>query len=235
MNEMKYETKIILYNSYFDVNERLTPKSILNIFQDVASHHAEEIGVGFDDLIKLNLYWVLSRIKFDIISMPYINQEVIVQTWPHEKGRIDFDRDIKITSLDGNTLVIGTSKWCVIDTQTRMLQRSTYVNYNGTHLNIVNYPEKFNKISIPDINPIHIYDYKVYFSDLDHNNHMNNTNYATLISNVINNKCIKHFEINFLNECLYNDIINISLIQTETNEIVIGTVNDKKAFVALVY
>lgn len=235
MNEMKYETKIILYNSYFDVNERLTPKSILNIFQDVASHHAEEIGVGFDDLIKLNLYWVLSRIKFDIISMPYINQEVIVQTWPHEKGRIDFDRDIKITSLDGNTLVIGTSKWCVIDTQTRMLQRSTNVNYNGTHLNIVNYPEKFNKISIPDINPIHIYDYKVCFSDLDHNNHMNNTNYATLVSNVINNKCIKHFEINFLNECLYNDIINISLIQTETNEIVIGTVNDKKAFVALVY
>lgn len=235
MNEMKYETKIILYNSYFDVNERLTPKSILNIFQDVASHHAEEIGVGFDDLIKLNLYWVLSRIKFDIISMPYINQEVIVQTWPHEKGRIDFDRDIKITSLDGNTLVIGTSKWCVIDTQTRMLQRSTNVNYNGTHLNIVNYSEKFNKISIPDVNPIHIYDYKVYFSDLDHNNHMNNTNYATLVSNVINNKCVKHFEINFLNECLYNDIINISLIQTETNEIVIGTVNDKKAFVALVY
>ena len=235
MNEMKYETKIILYNSYFDVNERLTPKSILNIFQDVASHHAEEIGVGFDDLITLNLYWVLSRIKFDIISMPYINQEVIVQTWPHEKGRIDFDRDIKITSLDGNTLIIGTSKWCVIDTQTRMLQRSTNVNYNGTHLNIVNYSEKFNKISIPDVNPIHIYDYKVYFSDLDHNNHMNNTNYATLVSNVINNKCIKHFEINFLNECLYNDIINISLIQTETNEIVIGTVSDKKAFVALVY
>ena len=100
MNEMKYETKIILYNSYFDVNERLTPKSILNIFQDVASHHAEEIGVGFDDLIKLNLYWVLSRIKFDIISMPYINQEVIIQTWPHEKGRIYICGTLKHSSLD---------------------------------------------------------------------------------------------------------------------------------------
>ena len=88
---------------------------------------------------------MIEDVKFDILKMPEINQTVIVETWPHEKGRIDFDRDIKITSLDGNTLVIGTSKWCVIDTQTRILQRSTNVNYNGTHLNIVNYPEKFNK------------------------------------------------------------------------------------------
>ena len=40
---MKFETKITLYNSYFDFNDRLTTKSILNIFQDVASMHAETL------------------------------------------------------------------------------------------------------------------------------------------------------------------------------------------------
>ena len=87
---MIYETKMILYNSYFDVNDKISPKSILNIFQDVASYHAGEIGVGYEDMLAKNLYWVLSRIKYDIIRMPKIDEQVIVQTWPHEKGRSDF-------------------------------------------------------------------------------------------------------------------------------------------------
>ena len=69
MKEMIYETKMILYNSYFDVNDKISPKSILNIFQDVASYHAGEIGVGYEDMLAKNLYWVLSRIKYDIINM----------------------------------------------------------------------------------------------------------------------------------------------------------------------
>ena len=78
MTQMKYSTRITLYNSYFDINDRLTPKSILSVFQDVASIHAEEIGVGYEEMVSKNLYWVLSRIKFDIIKMPVINQTVIV-------------------------------------------------------------------------------------------------------------------------------------------------------------
>ena len=112
---MKHKTNITLYNSYFDLNDALTPKSILNIFQDVASVHAEEIGVGYSDMLAKNLYWVLSRVKFDIIKQPTPNQTVIVETWPLEKGRIDFDRDFLITSTDGEVLIKGTSKWCVID------------------------------------------------------------------------------------------------------------------------
>ena len=66
---MKYETKITLYNSYFDVNDNLKIQSILAIFQDVASIHAGLIGVGYEEMKDKNLYWVLSRVKFDIVSM----------------------------------------------------------------------------------------------------------------------------------------------------------------------
>ena len=85
MNNMLYKTSVTLYNSYFDCNDRLTTKSILSIFQDVASSHAEEIGVGYESMLKQNLYWVLSRIKIDIIRMPAPNETVIVETWPHKK------------------------------------------------------------------------------------------------------------------------------------------------------
>lgn len=235
MEVLKYETKIRLYNSYFDANDRLSLKAILNIFQDVAAFHAEKINVGYEDLLKLNLYWVLSRIKFDIIKMPKIDDEVIVTTWPHEKGKIDFDRDITISSLDNEVLIKASTKWCVIDIKTRMLQRSLNVNYNGICSDEKNYEEKFTKIIIPDNKSKYKFTYQVNYSDLDHNHHMNNTSYSIPIINAITNKNIKHFEINYLNECLLNDNIDINLIIENNEEIVIGLVNNKQAFVAKVY
>lgn len=234
MEKMKYCTKVTLYNSYFDLNDRLTIKSILNIFQDVASIHAEFIGVGYEEMLRKNLYWVLSRIKLDIIRMPKINETVIVETWPHIKGRIDFDRDMKILSETGEVLIIATSKWCVIDTINRTLQRTDNINYIGEYCDDVNYEGRFNKIIVPDNNKIEKFNHIVKFSDLDHNKHMNNTNYANLIVDAIDNKCINHFEINYLNECKLNDIISISALKKEEGEYVVGAVNDQIAFVAYV-
>ncbi len=233
MELMKYSTKITLYNSYFDLNDRLSAKSILNIFQDVASIHAEDIGVGFNAMLNQNLYWVLSRIKFDILNMPQPNQTVIVETWPHEKGRVDFDRDMRILSENGEVLIIATSKWCVIDTINRRLQRTDNINYVGDFCKDINYLENFNKIDLPNQDFQEKLSHIVQFSDLDHNQHMNNTNYATLVVNAIENKLFTHFEINFLNECLLEDKIDVSYASTSKGEYVVGAVNDKKAFVTL--
>ena len=231
---MKHSAKIVLYSSYFDLNDRLSAKSILNLFQDVAGIHADEIGVGYEDMLAKNLYWILSRIKFDILKMPAPNQTVIVETWPHEKGRIDFDRDFKISSEDGETLVIGTSKWCVIDTKTRSLQRTENVNYNGEICPDVNYEEKFGKVIVPSDGLEKVFTHEVRFSDLDHNKHMNNTNYALLVAAAVRNQIFSHFEINFSSECVLGDNIVVKHTKTEEGEFVVGTNADKVSFSALV-
>ena len=195
---LKYKTTMTLYNSHFDLNNNLTAKAILGIFQDVAAIHGEEIGVGYETMLEKNLYWILSRVKFDIIRMPNINEEVIIETWPHQKGRIDFDRDMKISSTSGETLVIGTSKWCVINSNTRMLERTDNINYIGEIYPDVNYVDRFNKIILPTEEKKFSFTHKVQFSDLDHNQHMNNTNYANLVLNASENKIFNHFEINFM-------------------------------------
>lgn len=184
---MKYKTELTLFNSYFDLNNRLSLKAVLSIFQDVAFIHAEEIGVGYKTCLDKNLYWVLSRVKLDIIRMPEINEVVLVETWPHEKGRIDFDRDMQILDENGNTLVKATSKWCVIDTVKRALQKADDVNYNGECIKDVLYDGKFTKIILPKEEFSKSFDYTVRFSDLDHNGHMNNTNYANLVVSAVEN------------------------------------------------
>lgn len=234
MDIMKYSTKITLFNSYFDSNGNLTAKSILNIFQDVSSIHAEQLGVGYNQLLKQNLFWVLSRVKFDVIKMPQINEIVIVETWPHVKGKIDFDRDIKILNAHNEVLIVGTTKWCVINTISRSLQRGEHVNYLGEYCLDVNYSTRFNKIVLPDGNFTQKFVYPVMFCDIDNNKHMNNTHYASLVFNAIDNKLVKHFEINFINECLLGDKIVVSSTKTETGEFVLGTVNNTTTFVAYV-
>lgn len=218
MSIMKFETKITLFNSYFDYNNKLKPFSILSIFQDVAAHHAETLGVGFEPMFKKKLYWVLSRVKYDIIKQPQIGETVIVLTWPHVKGRIDFDRDYLITDEKGNIFIKGTSKWCVINTKTRSLAKTDDVNYNGEYCLDVNYEEKFTKTLTHDvINLKPALQHCVVFSDLDHNEHMNNTNYTNLVQNVVFNKQFTHFQINYINECKLNDIINVFHIKTDND------------------
>ena len=163
--------------------------------------------------------------------MPVPNQTVIVQTWPHEKGRIDFDRDFKILSEDGEVLVIGTSKWCVIDTESRTLQRTDNVNYVGEICPDVNYQEKFGKIMLPAEDVFEeVFTYEVRFSDLDHNKHMNNTNYALLAANATTKQIFSHFEINFLSECVLGDNIVVSLAKTDEGEFIVGKNADKVSF-----
>ena len=227
---MKYGAKIVLYNSYFDMNDNISVKSVLNLFQDLAGIHADMIGVGYEDMLAKNLYWILSRVKFDILKMPVPNQTVVVETWPHEKGRIDFDRDFKISSETGEVLIVGTSKWCVIDTVSRSLQRTDNVNYNGEICLDKNYADKFGKIVIPNDGFEEAFTHTVRFSDLDHNKHMNNTNYALLSANAVTNQKFSHFEINFLSECLFGDNIVVKHTKTEEGEFVIGTNADKIAF-----
>lgn len=234
MQEMVYSAKITLYNSYFDFNDNLSPKAILNIFQDMASIHAEEIGIGFNNMLNKNLYWVLSRVKFDIIKMPKVNQTIIAKTWPHPKGRIDFDRDFQILSESGELLIKGTSKWCVINTQTRALQRTDDVNYNGECILDKNYEEKFGKIIVPEENFEFKFNHTVRFSDLDHNKHMNNTNYALLAISALENKYFNHFEINFLNECLMGDEIVLSTLKNNNGEYVLGENKNTQSFTVFV-
>ena len=231
---MKHSERITLFSSYFDMNDRLSAKSILNLFQDLAAIHADMIGVGYLSMLDKNLYWILSRIKFDVLKMPIPNTTVVVETWPHEKGRIDFDRDFRILSEDGEVLIVGTSKWCVIDTEKRSLQRTENVNYNGEIYPEKNYDDKFAKIAIPADELEEQFVHTVRFSDLDHNHHMNNTNYALLSANASKKQIFSHYEINFLNECLLGDEIVVLSAETEEVEFIVGKNGEKTAFAVFI-
>ena len=208
-NEFYIETFRLRTND-FDKFDHLTPFAIMDLFQDVAGTHAGKIGMGFQELLKKDLIWVLLRTKYEVLKYPPLYSTVQVKTWPKPKGKVDFDREYEIYNEEGELLVKGISKWVIVNKTTRRLSLSRDINYNCDEYKYTNYNESFNKLEDFDIEGLSFKSQMTTFLDLDHNDHINNCNYAKYIINSIElneDDLIKKFEINYIKEVHQDTII----------------------------
>lgn len=172
--------------SDFDKFSHIKPSAVLDLFQDAAGQHANELGVGFDEMIQRSYLWVLTRIKFKIISQPKSYQKVVVKTWPLEPHRLNYRREYCIENEIGERLIVGSSEWVVIDSEERRLVSAPdlYPFSDGFHPETM-FEEKIGKIRNFEENGTP-YVVNAGFSELDVNNHVNNTKYASYVLDAIN-------------------------------------------------
>lgn len=194
----------VLRVSDYDLYDRLRPSAVLDIFQDIAGQNADEIGVGYRDLLRRDLIWVLLRSRYDVTRYPELYSEVTVRTWPQPRGRGDFDRDYEIVDKSGNTLVKGSSKWCVLNVKTRRIVFGDEVVYKeDEYCPVKNYPDGLKKIKDFSTDGFSAYRGKTAYCDLDHNGHINNIKYADYILNALapgKDEKISSFEIDYIHE-----------------------------------
>jgi len=230
---MVLEKEFFVHTSMVGKNDYIRPAAILDLFQDMASLHANILGVGFDDLVKKNYYWIVSSIEFEQLRQFKSITYVKVKTWPKEKNRLEFIREFTISDLDGNLLVKGVSTWVLIDINTRRLTRGDDIKFTGEYSSETNYPNyRRRKISLLNDNIIKEWDYKVLATDLDHNGHMNNAKYADVVYNgLTDDRAVKKIHISFLHESLLNDNIHMCYYKNDdkTNYYV-GRINSEICF-----
>ena len=197
--------------SDFDVNSRLMPQCVLEIFQDIAGAHAEQLGLGFDSLYEKNLIWVVVRTKYETLKSATKYSTVKVKTWPLESGGLVFRRDYLITDYDDNVLIRGSSDWMLVNSESRKLE---------TNKNIYPENEEFCRDLAIDgkIRKLREYKgettcYKVTprYTDIDVNGHVNNTKYAKFVLDAINPEKgeIKEFQIDYHKEVLKGQPLEI--------------------------
>lgn len=235
MKEMVYEKELFLRTTDFDQHDEIKISAVLDIFQIIAGNHAEEIGTGFDQMKCQGYYWVISKLRFDILKNPVPGKDVIIKTWPKPAGRIEFLRNNTMKNLEGEICIQCQSNWIVIS-EDRKIVRPEKINFNSTNYSAEKlYNESMGKKNylIPEIYEIksHI----VQNSDIDHNGHMNNSKYGDLILNFWDMSKIgllKSFEIYFHKEARLGDTIDTYHFIEEGYLIYIGMVNNEKCFTA---
>lgn len=229
---LSHKKNVITSVDEFDYLERLKPSAIMEYFQDLATLHASEIGIGFEEMKSRNLCWVLNRLSAEIELYPEVGQEIVITTFPHKPSIVDAVRDYYITDIHGKNLIRGTSRWCVLDTNSKAVRRcSPLFSYDDSRYNPEFALENGN-IQLPELETIDCksestYSSAVRITDLDRNGHVNNARYADIVLNscdfdYYSTHSIRAFDFNFLCEMKIGNEYTVS----------VKTVNDASYFEA---
>lgn len=213
-----WQDKYKVHSYEVDLQLELTIPYLCQFMQESAWNHAENLGVGFSQLIKKNLVWILSKMKISIAKLPKWGDNITVNTWSTGYDKLFCYREFRITDEDNNTLVTGTTTWFVIDLNTRRPQRTETYFSTSIKVGEILFPDRTPKIA-PLIDAKFNFETKVRFKDIDVNGHLNNVKYIEWILDTFsyddrkNNRLID-IEINFMNEAMIDDdvIINKNIL-----------------------
>lgn len=208
-----------------DGNISLT--SLADLLQEIAWRHADSAEFG-RSLGDLHLMWVLTRLDIRMLKSPKWGEEIHAFTAGRGADKLFAFREFLILDANQEVLVRAMSSWLLLNTETKRPQRVE--NALPAHLFDPNQkpdwqPEKI-KIEGKEIYSELL---KVRYSDLDLNDHVNNTSYVLWVENILreNNFVATQLLINYQAECVKGDEVKLRLWETESGRIVQGTVDEK--------
>lgn len=220
-----YKRNVIVSANDMDFKVHITPTAVMSYFQNAAAEHAELSGYGYENLIKKNLAWVVLRMSIRILENPAMGETLHLLTLPEKPSSANVDRDYYAYNEAGELLMCGTSKWCVIDINTHKIQRLTSLFENHDYELFV--PEPPFENSNPKLEALEGSDniegpfpFSVRVTDLDRNNHMNNTRYGDAVLNVCGMEMLEKYsvsqlDVNFMSELFLGDKFDVYKVQKD--------------------
>ena len=217
LSKNSYTKDIIVEWHNCDIRGELRPAAFMNHTQEIAGLHANILGFGYNDLIKQNQVWVLSRIRVKYLKYPKWCDELVLETW--HKGMLSLFglRDFVLHDSAGERAVVATSSWLIMNSNTRKIDRSSVF---GSDTYIMSRNNDSHAIVEPcgRIRREHDMEYlrthTVLYSDVDFIGHTNNAKYIEWITDSLDFGFIKEnriteFQINFNAETKIGEKIDI--------------------------
>lgn len=210
-----YEEIYKVHTYDVDLNDNLKISSIFKYMQDIAASHALELNTSYYDLVDKDLMWVISRAKLEILKYPTFGDKLKIRTWVKGIDKAFVLRDFIIYDINDNVVAKATTCWLLITISSKRPQRPKIVMDKmpivSDEYALFNIPSKILESSTADL----VYNYLISYSNIDINQHVNNTNYIDILLNSFEEEMFsKHtivtFQINFLSECTYGNSLSIS-------------------------
>lgn len=162
-----------------DFEKRALISSILNYFNDTAMYQSELVNRGMDYMIKNNVGWVIYKWHIKLNKYPQYSDVITVRTWPKSFKKIFAYRQFDILDKDKKTIASADSMWILFDTKNRKPKKLDKVCLDAYHID-----ESDKKaLDMPKLVQPEREDaaksFKVRFSDIDTNRHVNNVKYIS--------------------------------------------------------
>ncbi|MDF2676809.1 MAG: acyl-ACP thioesterase [Bacillota bacterium] len=195
-----------------DFSMKMKLSSMFTRFASMASEHADILGVGRNAMQKYDVIWVLLRAKVEVIKYPKWNENIIIETWPEQPNKIDFHRNFIVYDSENNLIAKAMTVWVIIDQKSRKIKKSSFINPEFPNFN----KEKAISCELGKIKPSgnleNVYKKTVGYSDIDINEHLNNSKYVDYIMDCFSinqhkNYFVKSIEVDYVHEALAGDSI----------------------------
>lgn len=194
-------------------NGKLNYTNLCNLLQLTAAEHSELGGMSFTEMQKFDQAWVLSKIRIEIKELPEWRDLISIKTWIVS---LENSRSVRALEVfkNGQKIISCETFWVVLNTKIRRPE-----NLCLPHEHCEKFPENLStvdrvkRIRIPE-DGLKVGDHKVVFSDLDVVNHVNNVKYLEWCLDFVDSKILlnhpfKSLEMNFLNELLLKDQVEL--------------------------
>jgi acyl-ACP thioesterase len=202
-----------------DFNYRITLSSLTDLLLTAAQYNAEENGFGLRKLNDQGLSWVLLRLAIETDYFPLQYETIHIETWIETVGRASTSRNFCIRNNEQKIIGYATSTWAMISHSTRKAQDlftlDNICSYASGESVPIPQPAKLSEIEgvLTDT-------FSAKYSHIDINRHVNTMRYVEWISNSFslehyNSKRIKRFDINFMSEILFGEVVKIYCSNTD--------------------
>ncbi|WP_111672287.1 acyl-[acyl-carrier-protein] thioesterase [Algoriphagus litoralis] len=208
--------------------------AIADLLQEIAWKHADSAHFG-QNLRDSNQIWILSRLEIKVDQFPKWGDRIQLFTGGRGADKLFAFREFLVRDQQDQVLVRGMSSWLLVNSESKRILKPESVLPS----------ELFDPAEKPSWQPVKIIasgvemaseTLRVRFSDLDLNYHVNNTSYIRWVENLLFDQGIKPttLAINYLAECLVDDLVVITLFKNESGFVVEGKVGKKLVFTSKV-
>lgn len=182
---------------------------------EIATEHANALGIGYSQLAEHRLGWVLARLSIEMIRYPGINEAYSMSTWIEGYNRFFSDRCYVMTDEAGNTIANIRSMWVAIDMKTRSMADLGELERERFPISDRKCPvskERAPLIAKGAETKSREYNFK--YCDIDFNRHVNTIRYLDLVLNsysldFFDNNSIQRLDVSFEHECHYGETVTL--------------------------
>ncbi len=235
MYEKSYEKEITVYQYECDVKNRMTAAALLKQVQQISTEHCDIFGLDAAYYQSTNTAFLLSKISLQFHREIMVGEKLKMVTQPSLPVKAIYHRYTSVYDEQEKEVASVDSRWILVDTQTRRILRKVPENFHFPFLT-EQVPEHPCKLIKSDrMEPAG--KQTAVYSKVDQNGHLNNTEYAAIVCDLIPlsqiiEQPVRSMVLAYHNELRLGETMNILMGPIENGYDVVGEWEGKTCFEA---
>jgi acyl-ACP thioesterase len=209
-----YLKKFDLHHYDFTPWMKIRPDRVMDFFSETAWVHADQLGLGYEHLQKVNQIWVLGSASLRFRDHVERGQQAQVYTHISGQQGLFYTRELSLQQADGRPLVDCRTRWIVLHADTRRPSRTIILPEDTPEPLEPLFEGAFPKLKKPQTDQVqHSYEVRAGIMDMDTNMHVTNTAYIrwaleNYAADFLATHSVSRLDIHFTGESFAGDHIH---------------------------